>query len=378
MENLSGIGQGNTREKDESEKLSKSVLESINKKVEDIFHEGTAFHHLTFREQFRAGDIRRIDSICSPHEVVKYLNTLSENIEEVFVTGLMGARYIIDGKVTGEKYRKSLRDHMDSLTKRGMYEEGQDKKPSIFFHIFGRIIDPVDTSVNSNHNLDKWLGTYAWNSGITILFNTPSDESFGPNKSNSIQPPIYPLIKKNEYSLSMGGMEARVIARLRDKYPDIKPNDPRILDFLRDARENMSDENYETFKRFFTAEGKTKTSSGEGFRAPLRIAPRKFKGIVVNVEFLEKKGLIFKEDLIEQGEEISEDELSERFFQFLEKIKVHDIDYECRLKNIVRMLINIMKKTDTFIPVYDENGNLLWPEKKSNEEIVEMKKFDKK
>jgi hypothetical protein len=46
---------------------------------------------------------------------------------------------------------------------------------------------------------------------------------------------------------------------------------------------------------------------------------------------------------------------------------------EDRIKNIIDTLVNSMKINNQLFPIYDYEGNLLWPQKMSHEEIVKMK-----
>lgn len=140
----------------------------------------------------------------------------------------------------------------------------------------------------------------------------------------------------------MGGGEVHGINMLKEKYPDIKPNDPRIIDFINEDPKKRKYGRFRGSLDFFTKEGETQAGEIEGFRTPLRISPRKFEGIAIDKKYLSEIKLNTQENQIDLEE------------------------------NIIRMLTRSMESNNVFVPIYDYEGNLLWPRKLSHEEIVQM------
>jgi hypothetical protein len=114
----------------------------------------------------------------------------------------------------------------------------------------------------------------------------------------------------------------------------------------------------------------------------LRIPPRKFKGVILDwtVEMSTNSNFsVFLNDILEEGEsyhDLSEDELYVRFVEFYKKLKNNNqASIHLHVSNLRRLFINSMleackENPENIIPVYDLDGNLVWPEEMPYDQIV--------
>ncbi|MEI7513679.1 MAG: hypothetical protein WCJ74_03615 [bacterium] len=334
-------------QKSKNEEIFPEIIEKVIEKVQDIMVPGIGYHSLTtFKNKLSGSNLHKKFDFNSSLGIRYYLDYLPNELLDIFSYGLAPKGF----KENKEKYKefaKSLRS------------DREQTYPSVWFNITGRSISKEDNEKKYDSNL---FG------GIAIIFDVPSKESFGKGLRT------YPDIKIGQYSISCS---PRLIGYLREKYPDIEPNDPRIIDELyeRMKKQGVTDvkeyvdkfENSDyVLQQTFTPEGKTRVSNVEGFMTPLRIAPRKFKGLVIDFNKLPK-------EIVLQEEEIPDVELYDRFHNF----SYDKLSEELKKEKIISMVVGAMKEIGRYWPIYDIDGNLLWPQKMTHEEIVKMKEEEK-
>ncbi|TSC94038.1 MAG: hypothetical protein CEN87_707 [Parcubacteria group bacterium Licking1014_1] len=105
---------------------------------------------------------------------------------------------------------------------------------------------------------------------------------------------------------------------------------------------------------------KIKVNPDKGFRTPYRISPKFFKGVVISFPYE------FEKD---------EEDGKEEFF-----LK-QEYNFRQVFKDVVTANLEAAKKTGMAVPIYDREGNLLWPQQMSYEDVkknVPDKKSDDK
>ncbi len=324
-------------------------------KIEDILNIDTAFHHLSGIHQESRKGPQELHTLWAK-DVREYCEQkdFRNRLSKIFELGILGQSMkfgVIDSK---ESYKKELSD-----------VEDQYQSPNVYFNIYNR-------SADRNGEGNKRLSTKYFNHGLTVLFDVPSKESFG----ETYNPHNFD-IKIGEYSIAPHSSLGQTIQRIqREIHPDIKPNDPRLLELLEKSIERGG-----VLSEHMTLEGETRgmTRVGpmDGFRTRLRIAPRKFKGIVIDCDKL--KNVIFKEDLVQDDESVTDEELCKRFREFSHKLANGDITNQERESAIIDVIQDALKniKPEYMVPIYDPDGNLLWPQRVSHDEIIKLESLKK-
>jgi|GEM_PF-2981256 len=253
---------------------------------------------------------------------------------------------ILDAK-TGREYRKKISDN---------------KRPdarSVWFNMVGRG-GPWGLK---DHYWDK--------SGLTIVFKPPQKEVLGD------QTP-----KLGEYKSTNWYDEQYLWNTLKEEFPDIQPDDPKIAELRADVESYVkvhknAPSDMKEFLQRFTREGKTFVNQMEGFDLKYRIAPNKFQGIVINVEKF--SDTFFMEDIMDDNEKgTSDKELYERFQTFYVLFKAGDEGAKKRhAEAVVKVMAKAMLRAckgrpERVVPIYDQDCNLLWPQHVSRDKIIEM------
>ncbi|MBI2056316.1 MAG: hypothetical protein HYT37_02960 [Candidatus Sungbacteria bacterium] len=186
------------------------------------------------------------------------------------------------------------------------------------FNIVGRANSFKRTSDQNPIEIKK---SYWWLSGsIGIIFDPSSFKEISPDERN----------KENKNVKSFWNAGEGMQEIWKKYFKGLRPGDPRILEhpeFERLKQHNIIDEN-----------GFPKADTEHGFEIFSRVSPRFFKGIVVARDFGGVKSLGLHGNSVEFEKEI----------------------------------IEIMQEEKVLLPVYDENGNLLWPKPMWYEQV---KKF---
>lgn len=191
---------------------------------------------------------------------------------------------------------------------------------------------PIGTQENGDEEVYKKLKVNHFKKKLSLV-TYPNERTYYPDS---------PLYNKVGYVLNKLGKTAESIDyedlkdelnQIRGKANQIDITEEQLSGIIEDVFNAGSIENI-----FTNGKNNYSTYSAlEGFVAGRRIAPREFKGIVVNTEHLE--------------------------------------DLEAELKNIIETMFKTSetKGKELLLPIYDLNGNMLWPKKMSHEEIVQIK-----
>lgn len=238
----------------------------------------------------------------------------------------------------------------------------------VYFNVVGRSI----------HDYAHFSNNYA-RGGISLVFLPPSKETDNFNKKKD-------QLKFGEYSLNHAYSGSW--KKLLKDYPDFNLNgDPRVIDELRNLKKDNNISSGDVYEKHstwdaptvltgFTKDGLVRSSSDTGFELRTRIPPRKFLGIVVNTSGI--KDLILSEDLVEEDEDITDSELLERFKKTYKALRDNDESSVKKHKeSFARFISSIMQEAckdhpENIIPIYDEDGNLLWPEQILRDDVVKI------
>ena len=220
-------------------------------------------------------------------------------------------------------------------------------------------------------------GTRYNNGGVTLIFKPPEKEVRIDEKN----------LNFGEYRATGGTPIDSVWKELIQHHPDIRPNDPGIRRELKeifDERRSKSKSGVWTentdeylFNEVFTKDGKTKVEEDNGFVLRNRIAPVKFRGLVL--DFSKFGDTFFEEDVIGGEKKVPPDndkELYDKFMEFYQGCKGGKEDLvRGHSDNVLRVVVQTMLDAcvdhpENTVPIYDVDGNLLWPKKMTRDEIV--------
>jgi len=350
-----------------NEELSPELIEGIMKKVKDINQYGTAFTGITVKG-------------CEAQDLKNEKNQLElscEALNNVLKHGLLGTTYtnFYDNVTTAEWDDIKMRQEYDIKEK--WLEHARKKRIAVIFaSIIGRDVKNVKNTAfgkassifNTNgnfgiiYNLDNYKETFPFLKSADYYFDKKRDlrsarvhtyrdvhdmEFFNPlsrvthyiidklniETSNLDYQTFVKTIKsrKNEVSKIITNYYQSNEAISREK--DYSKHHS-VLDNL-DMREPDNIEDYiiaiESYKNYGELIG---NSDGvDGFAITHRVAPRKFEGILIRSQAM-----------------IPEEEK----------------------QKIIQDVVDIMKENDNFLPIYDFNGNLLWPKRVDYEKVKEL------
>ncbi|MEI6553090.1 MAG: hypothetical protein WCO09_00825 [bacterium] len=402
--------------------ISPEIKECAMKKLKYIYEFGTAYTGLNLNGYNRRVMNLAIEKDGVPCFFVKKTNEQNkvedeftqisvENVREflqparfieamknVFSYGVMGGTddNMKNGEPSVTKTAEDYRNKIEERKKRTHVSNSGKLIPSTYinnnaknFPVYFNIVGRSQTQYAHIHHNYPYT-----QSGITLIFDTPSREEAHFLKTDE---------KKNKEHLKFGGYSVNSTHTSRlggvfERYgfdlnsPAIKEefakieNDPEKLQELAQNIKrnypNHMDPYYlpnvgglyaRNIYNAFTNEGLTRTNPDEGFELRNRIPPRKFQGLVLSPP----NGFVCMEELINEGEEVSDGELYERFIKFYKDLKdeekqakkIHKIFFTAL---ITRIMSEIDKeKPENSIPIYDPEGNLIWPQEISRDEIVE-------
>ena len=324
-------------------KLTPEIVESIMDKVQDIDAKGVAYPRIG-----GTGDPGRLareakeKSINWPtegksrsqvvQEIWEMWNSLPErekkafendwekemsNIKRILTRGLLGLTY----KDSDGLERKDFKDNALALFEKNKSQE-EGKNVFVHFNITGR----GGHEKKHYHNGKTEIAHSYWvaPNTITLLFDLGSFEEM---PSEGYESQIYK-------------MENEIVGK---KY---QHNDPQLFGFYEEIKEargrDLTREDLKNKKGYmvesFDEEGRSVPSSEYGFVLTPSVKPTYFRGLVIDLISLRGKDFIDVERVVDD------------------------------LGNL--LLRTYGNSPDLLIPIYDTDGNLVWPKKKSHEKIV--------
>lgn len=369
----------------ESIEITPTVEKQVLNKIRDVLEPGTAFHciskavNLISRKYEWTGSrydtskfniVFNREVVLTPNNVRDYLNLESEllkKIDNIFKYGIQARTFLPPGVV---KNSSEYKQKMEYIEKNGT--GGYDEQPMVYFSILGRGAESLDEP-------DGWY------SGLSFIFEPPSKEVLPFENEENMIPRSKDAqgLTFGEYRVSNNPTRNYHIMKLMAEYPDLKINDPRLK--IDSDSEYLEKYNVQTWP--FTKDGKTRVDPTEGFSLLSRIAPRKFLGVVIDwskISGIQMNVLI--KDIVGLDEDISEisnQELYERTVEFYKKLEERDqFAINKHLSNlrerfISQMIESCMTNPEYILPVYDLEGNLIWPKQMDHNEIVEIKNIKK-
>jgi hypothetical protein len=423
LDSMEGVEETNNPESAISDHLeiSPEIEKMVMRKVKDIFESGTGYHsarrvfdyfrpNWDFDDGYQAPVFEKrikenkkelgrfVTSYDSKGKIIVWFEEVTEetiddyfinesiaddDIENLFLHGIFYNKEKErdkDGKmvlpISYKGYKKHIKDIEKSITRPVKQGEDYGYRGKVWFNMGGRV------KKGNTEALNEWVDQGAF----TLVFNPPKDEKFILKKDDKGF--FHDLIlKKGQYSTSHYNTNGSIaLSRLLEKYSDLKPNDPRIIEEVIKEKKEIQESGEEKewgkiyISDYFNEKGET-LIGGEGFILPYRIPSRDYQGVVIN----RFDRMVFLGDVVEENESSSIDkkELFKRFKEFNDKLLKGDHDaiqkhFNNYVKKIVKIMIHVHKDNpQKMIPIYDNIGNLLWPKKMTNEEIVKMKTEEK-
>ncbi|MBC7982139.1 hypothetical protein H7X65_03625 [Candidatus Parcubacteria bacterium] len=342
LDSMEGIKSDHEEEngKEIKEVVSREQIQEVMDMVVDIKKSSYAYHSIN-------GD---------GHDFNKQL----KNLSRILKFGLLGS---FGGRT------ESADDVEDDEIKRRFIDKFKNKPAEIrvFANIIGRDIWPKK---EMGYN-DDWQGGEIeshWHNPISLLFDISDREEIIPGDTgNSVSGEVHPVIQKSE-GVKLNQMWAKLGDSL-SRGSIFSKEEAGVLFGDGIFKHYGNNVNFEDFKKqvyshenqlrqtidFEELKGKLENAKGfedvfrnpdtdDGFVVGKRIAPRKFRGIICRVPSYES----FEENSPEDREKVSE---------------------------IVRALGDSGSKTG-YLPIYDQEGNLWWPERISHVDIIKMKEED--
>lgn len=369
--------------------ISPEVEKIVMQKVKDIFEYGQAITALGGQ------DVKRQKSREVPWSISnirKYFSfdegmNMPAKINSIFKYGIQSKMYVPRGTDPIAKNYLEYRNK-NRLVDKYINEEYSSidsaKLDSVFFHIEGRSLP----------ERKEYSGTGFCD--IAIMFELPKDtfiidqtsektkQIFGKEvrEEDDDKGIVKKRLKFGEFSTSPWHWPADTFSFFKNN-PNLEIRDERIKEKVREIEESEPKPRY-GFHDHFNNKGDfiimNSNALGEGFMTPKRIPPRKFQGMIVGSP---KAVEVLYEDIVESGENISDEELYNRTLEFREKLVAKDENaLRKHFTNLVQKGVNTMlyacqNNPKGLVPVYDRFGNLLWPQKLSHGEIVKTKETEK-
>lgn len=397
LNSMEGAEVENDSKIDNGFEVDPEIEKMVMDKVGDVLDDGKAYHVLR-REMFfnsesneeapcfinrippkkipdylRTGGpkVRKIDdntfikeiTVGNIKEYFKNEMLTEDDLEKFFTYGIITnyprREYSEEGKMklpdTYESYKELIKSGKQELEK----PIGQNASyvGTVYFTIQGR------EGKNKQDALKNWRGR---NSGLTFVFRHPNEEIFNLGVDNKGDLIRNRKLKFGQFSTSHYSNYDDILSKWLVEYPDLKPDDPRIGELVK--RDGLSERGY------FNENNQT-LGRHEGFILPFRISPKRYEGLIVSFD-----GVIYYEDIVEVGEsEISDQELFDRFIRFNKSLQDGDQNainkhFRNQINRTVRVMLESCKENpERIVPLYDNEGNLLWPQNIPYEEIVKTK-----
>lgn len=341
----------------ESNKKAPSFINRIPKKVPDSRIGGP--------KNSKIDDNKSIQEITVDNIKEYFKNEMltEDDIEKFFTYGIITnyprREYSEEGKMNLPDNYESYRELIKSAKQELEEPIGQNASyvGTLYFTIQGR------EGKNKQDALKNWR---RGNSGLTFVFRHPNEEIFNLGVDNKGDLIRNRKLKFGQFSTSHYSNYDDILSKWLVEYPDLKPDDPRIGELVK--RDGLSEHGY------FNENNQT-LGRHEGFILPFRISPKRYEGLIVSFD-----GVIYYEDIVEVGEsEISDQELFDRFIRFNKSLQDGDQNainkhFRNQINRTVRVMLESCKENpERIVPLYDNEGNLLWPQNITYEEIVKTK-----
>lgn len=263
------------------QELSPEQIDRIMSKVQDIFKYGTAFS-----------------------KIVMIDNEHSETFGEILRNGILGLDFLSPKGVLDGTFS------IDTSIEKAWAKMAREKKNApVFFNIVGRMDTDKYIKRNDNKTELVWGGpikmsAYMWNKpgSLAIIFDISNFKE------------IDPMWRSDKSPMRTHSYAADKCAIIENSSLEIKPDNP-----LADDIANTADA--------------PRVDSQHGFMAHHRVAPRNFKGLII-----ESQDAPF--NLKKYTDWVVTNELNE-----------------------------YKEKPEKLLPIYDSTGSLLWPKKMNYEEV---------
>ncbi len=326
-------------------KLTPEVIEKIMTKVQDIDAKGTAYSNIAAiwksnrlakeaEQKTRDWPTKGKTRVQVEQEIWEMWNSLPEREKEAFEEDwrkeLFNIRRILNRGLLGLNYEDDDRLDREGFIDKALTSYEKNRSPEggknvfVHFNITGRgghekkYFSIGKTEIASSH----WISP----NSIALLFDIESfDELPGEGKESSIYRNKDKIIEGKKY----------------------QHNDPQLFGLYEEMKKaqgrDLTREDLRNKKGYmvgsFNEEGRPVPTSEYGFVLTPSIKPTSFRGIVIDLISLREKDFI-------------------------------DAD------RVVDDLGNLLLRTyghtpELLIPIYDTDGNLVWPKRKSHEQIVE-------
>jgi hypothetical protein len=336
------IESGEAKDYDEAEKLvdserikkqieqelSPEVVEKVMEKVQDINTKGIAYSRVSYAGSEESAqkefyEILKQKKFTREEDVLEFYKREEETIREIKDKTLISAKSNLkkmfkvgiqggldrDSGIPGKKPIENSKDWQTKLK--------SGKENFVFFNIVGRGLPP---SSEKKRKSEIGNTNYMSSDAIAILFDLSGYKEIEPSSGDYDN-------KKNLTYRTNSPTFTKVFDELKEKYPDLKLGDDRLKNYFPYGKNGEG----------FDDQGLPLVETEYGFRLSPRVPPRRFSGIVFEMEKLDHSLA-------------SEDELSRRSEEIVS-------------------VMNESTKKNSLLPIYDTNGNLLWPKKMSYEEV---------
>lgn len=370
---------------------------------------GSEYFNSQLQETKRVYDKKNpaeVEVEISPSTIREYLlhNHLNQRIEDVFKFGYQSdpnlsaydsrSKYYNPEDVvkSSDEYRKSVRAKDEFSRNTHNSSAPYSANSRVYFYVTGKQghVGARYTDKPKDHIVDNHFFR-----GISLIFDKPSKEVVPMHRSynkddKSDSRDGYPGF--GEFTFSHGWFsklnpfwgvkeglsldDPQLIEYLEKRFDEIKQEWPEEVGDASDWRE------YSTQRGMITAEGGLIDKQGSGFVLRNRIAPRKFKGLVIDLPPKDDrwgiKQSVYISDLLSSNESIDDVDDTELHKRFLGFMKKHTLNTEDRIqifrREIIRDMVEACKDhPENIVPIYDGSGNLIWPKEMSYEEIAKMK-----
>jgi hypothetical protein len=302
--------------------LTEPDIETILEKIEDIDQDGVAF----------------VSSQAESMEIFR----------DILKDGLLGTVYENEKEDSAEKFREKW---AQNLRKKG--------KGVVFFNITGRMLPedidekPFDTS-KTEISQSRWVGG-DWDR-IVFLFDHSDFEEASPITRDDIK---HREEKRKTYASADPNLYDMLVEKFGENIPE-----PGSEELKAEAAKG---------NKYLDEDGFPKPDAECGFELSHRVAPRLFKGIVIKTtrEITDEE---MRAEMVDWNwSKEQEDEQIRMSRQSPEFCRVEDNSPEllqARAEEIAKEMIETYKNNpERLLPIYDVDGNLLWPKQFSIEEI---------
>jgi len=285
-----------------------TVLKTMGK-VFDIDTKGTAYSCIVGFSNLGFCDFSAEDEE-GKEESAKFWKELMEKTQKILDDGLVGLSKDDTGEVEYEK--KPIKEkYIEHLKEHGITNQ------FVYANIIGRAETDDKTHSLTEAGNSWWMNISDFN--IAVIFDKDFFEEDEPKKNDLQRTFLNDKWKFNADDPKVVGFYEHV----KKIFPDIKIGDARLVKLGRNSKRNVQGKG-------FDENGMPHPYEEFGFAFFPRVPKRTFKGLVVK---------------------IPKDEL-----------------YDQRVQEVA----DIVQESNLQIPIYDTDGNVLWPQKMSFEEVKKL------